>query len=292
MSSIRLQLGSTVLEFLMGLLILAPIVAAALSGFKTLTKTHTSLIKAASDLHSLLKADAFLSKTAAEGDQHSLAHLTVIHLNGEIRYGAGALNPVSTRTDDKRPSIESDAISQISLAIRNALTISNISHVAGAFSLQGCPKYPGQNITFSDTSRSYLAVGTYGMTEFIADRSPLGGATPNCWEFRGMQSDGMILEANLPDLNFTRYLIPIDKIYTIYIDSRNRLRFIGHEGLDNKENQPLSDGEINFKLRILNWPTPHHQALEATFWPNTDKALKKFYLQRLPRRSLLDFLLN
>jgi len=286
------QAGSSIMEFLLGLLILTPIIGAALSNFGTLAKSQRVLLTTASDYHSLFKTDAFLSSLVRESEQHPIPNLTAIHLNGQIKYGLGSLNPVTTRTDDKRPSSSSDAISQISLSLKNTMNITNIYQQAGIYSLQGCPKYPGQIITFSASSRSYLAVGTYGITEFIADRISLNGAASGCWEFKGSPTDGMILKANAPDLTFTRYLIPIDKIYTIYSDALNRLRFIGHEGLDNKENQPLSDGSINLKLRILNWPTARHESLEATYWPKTSRELTQFYPSRLAKRSILDFLLN
>jgi hypothetical protein len=292
MQALKSQTGSSIIEFLLGLLILTPIIGAAVSNFGTLAKSQRLLLNTASDYHSLFKTDAFLSRLVRESDHHSIPNLAVVHLNGQIKYGLGSLNPVTTRTDDKRPSSRSDAISQISLSIKNTMNISNVYQQAGIYSLQGCPKYPGQDITFSQNSRSYLAVGTYGMTEFIADRISLNGVALGCWEFKGSPTDGMILKANAPDLTFTRYLIPIDKIYTIYSDSLDRLRFIGHEGLDNKENQPLSDGSINVKLRILNWPTPHHEALEATYWPTSSRELTQFYPSRLAKRSILDFLLN
>jgi hypothetical protein len=37
-------------------------------------------------------------------------------------------------------------------------------------------------------------------------------------------------------------IVPIEELYTLYVDTEHRLRYLGHRGADNIENQPLLPG--------------------------------------------------
>lgn len=286
MTSRKPQSGSGMIELLMGIAIAIPLIIAGLNSLKSAVHSYSALIKAANTMQAFGKLNAHLSSIANENDQHIFKLSPIIHRNGLIKLGSGELNPVSRRTDALRPSLLSDAITHLDFHSKNIFKIKQVQQSGNSLRIFCCPKYDPSTTDIPLDIGTYLIFTTDRFSEFVGTRTPWLSASRKCFTVTGNVTGGMI-SGNRPldEPYFAVGLIPIKKIYTLYIDSLGRLRFLGHRGPLNTENQPLADGPISVRYSTKNWPSSTHSQLAATFWPSSNKEFQKTYLSRMPRYS-------
>jgi hypothetical protein len=98
--------------------------------------------------------------------------------------------------------------------------------------------------------------------------------------------------SDIGDSRFATLFIPIEKIYSLYIDSAGRFRYVGHRGITNTENQPLASGPIRINLSLIAWPSKEHQSLSAEFIFPGGRQLSNHYHSRLKRLDPINLILN
>lgn len=293
MATYKSRKGSGMIELLIGIAIAIPLIIAALNSLKSAASSYNSLIKAASTMQAFGKLDAQLLTLTKEYDQHLFKIPPTIHRNGQIKFSSGQLNQVSQRTDSLRPAKSSDAITHLDFHFKNKFKIRKIEHAGHHLNLFCCPQFGPSTIELPIDGGSYLIFTTERASEFVGTRTAWGPVSQKCFKITGNIVSGMISGTRpLEEPYFAISLIPIKRIYTIYIDSVGRLRFLGHRGALNTENQPLANGPISAKYNLKNWPSSDHTQIEATFWPATHREFKKLYLSKLAKSSLLSLSLN
>ncbi len=286
--------GHTLIEILIAALLAIPIVTGGAILIKTVAFSYLGLLSKGVQIQASTKMNSYLLTIAKEYDQHRLQLGLRIHKNGGIRFADNSLNPISLRTDSLKPDTKSDAITSASIKILNTFTIEKADISASPFIFYGCPKFGKSNQTLPASSVGFIGISTDTTMEFIGSTTPWPGqSVPGCLIFSLTSTSGMLFKKVTPHTAaFIAAIIPIDRIYTIYIDSLGRLRYLGHEGNRNVENQPLAEGPIAAKLNLKTWPKHPFTLITARYWPGTSDEITHFFPSHLGRESHLNFLLN
>lgn len=159
-----------------------------------------------------------------------------IHQNGSITDTEGAKNIISLRSDKLAPSDKSEAITVIKLInseILDLRSFDNHSH-----QLRACSRF-GLAINLSAV-RSMVGISTSAINEFrISKVHPKRLA--RCFTLELSATKSMILpSSHKSELPWIRSLIPVERIYTLYLDRNLNFRYLGHNGISNIENQPIA----------------------------------------------------
>ncbi len=293
MSQNKLNLGYSTVELLIGLLLMTPLILAALSGLQFVAKSALSLSYQSSALKSFAKLDSHFLDMIREQDQNSLSYWPIVHKQGRIKFKNGLFNPISLRTDLLRPAPNSDAITGVSIHIKNTFIIKSVSQIGADTTIIGCPKYGAQLINLPSNSPTYLLINAERAFEFEAQRRPWGSPSNKCLELTGQIKSGMINDTTVATAGlFARVFVPIERIYTIYVDAAGRPRYLGHRDTNNIENQPLAAGPIGIRIKKNAWPSSSHTSIEVEYQLTGSRKIKKFYSTRLPQSNYLNWILN
>lgn len=286
--------GHALIELLVAALLIIPILTGGALLIKTATFSYFRLLKKGGQIQAATKMNSYLLGIAKEYDQHRLQLGLKIHKNGIIKFADNSLNPISLRADSLKPDTKSDAITSVSVKTLNAFTIHKSDISASPFIFYGCPKFGKSYQTLPSPAAQFIGISTDTNIEFIGSTSPWSGqAALGCLIFSLTPVSGMLYKkASSHSSAFITAIIPADRTYTIYIDSQGRLRYLGHEGNRNVENQPLAEGPITAKLTFQNWPTSAFTLIKSKYWPGTSDEINHIFPSHLGRHSQLNFLLN
>ena len=238
--------GFSTLSLLIGLAICASIMlvasAAILSQLRSLTSARAEHIN-------VTRTDTISS--LLEGVMHDLDSTTLaiaprVHIGGRITNFDGTPNAINLRTDTLSPASDSDALSVYSLLTAQTLDIERID--AGSDSVRACSRY-SENLSL-DPLRTVLALSAHAIWEFkVITKKPRRAA--KCVVLKLAATKSMLLpDSTQADLRWVRTIIPITRVYTIYLDQNGTLRYLGHSGISNIENQPIVTRLLGLKLAL------------------------------------------
>ena len=177
-------------------------------------------------------------------DTHRLPIPPRIHPRGHLTFTDGSENPISRSIGPTAPSPTSDAITALELAPTEQLTVLQAS-TTSPYQYYACRQ--GQT-PLPASVRSYVGLSADGMFELVGSRQ---ASTPGCWTFvLSAQVSMSVPRAPHGSPALVRTLIPVLSHYTLYVNRRNELRYLGHRGGVNDENQPLiaDIGELSLHL--------------------------------------------
>ncbi|GEM_PF-2334920 len=293
--------AQSILEILVAMSISIPILAGITSVATNVAKSLIKIKSESSNLYAVSKIGTQISTLVDEVDQQRLNLPPRIHKNGKITYLNGKTNPISLRTDLLKPSILSDAITSISLFGIEALDVEKVDisgtlkiyYVCKKFSL--IPTAVAVNSVNILSSETFIGLTTTGIIEFIGTATNWGSlTTKKCYVFSLTEIDGMISSVKPVDTTpFVHTIFPAQRLYTLYIDSGGRFRYLGHRGSLNIENQPILEGIDSLRLSYLLHPSPDFIGLKTTLRlisNNSDYRFSK--ISRLSRQNSLNILLN
>lgn len=173
-----------------------------------------------------------------------------LHTSGHIKLLNGKRLPMSAA---QSPQIQSDAISFLQIHPDTIFKVTQTNPLT-ACALSGASVQ-------LDKYQSFLIISSDGVSEAVGKARGNGP----CRSFSIRLTDGIFTEAKtVGDLSFGRAIIPVERIYTLYMSRRGELRYVGHLGSKIIENQPVlkSTAPIKFELLHLN---PHQPSeLHAT----------------------------
>lgn len=285
--------GYSTLEILIGMLLLTPLILATTKSLQFFGFSFFTLNKQSSSLRTVIKAHNHFNDIIREHDQHPFSIWPRIHRNGRIKFFDGSFNPIALRTDSLKPDSNSDAITQVSLHIKNTYIIHLNQHNGSISTFFGCPKYGSQQVSLPQNLTTYLLITPDSLLEFEAQNRPWGSSPNKCLEITGQVKSGMInTTMNSTSAKFSLLFIPVEKIFTVYIDSAGRLRYLGHRGTTNTENQPLASGPIQINLELTSWPSNEHQSLKAIYTFPKGREMSHHYHPRLKRLNPINLILN
>jgi len=261
----------------------------------TTVNEYISLYNKSYEIFEITKVDSLLSAITREVDEHRLLILPRIQKFGKITLADGSLNPVSLRSDNLKPSIHSDAITSVKISALNTLWIVDRDLSTNPLLYYVCPSFPAAfSKDIAIEADEFIGIGTDSFVELQGSALEWPEKKDkDCLILSLSAVTGMI--SNLPDpdeLPFIASIIPTQKIYTLYVDSKRRLRYLGHQGNRNIENQPLLDGPLELSLRFSNWPATNFRMIKRSLKISHKLSPTRIFPQRFARISNSNFLFN
>lgn len=193
--------------------------------------------------------DGYLTRIIRDYDSHPLLLTPIIHDRGRLRFVNGADNPVMFGPERLQPDSQSTAITILAPNFDSAMVVQPTSEPESS-SLQGC-NHSGTPLD-TELVRSIIALSIDGIWEArVAAISQLG--PEGCYNFNLISEQGMSLPGPpARAFPFIRRIIPIREHYTVYLGRDGELRYLGHAGAINIENQPIVSGLTTFRAEYLN----------------------------------------
>ena len=193
--------------------------------------------------------NGYLARIIRDYDSHPLLLPPIIHPNGRVRYSDGTYNQVVFGPERLQPDPLSSAITIIAPDFELAMKVDSDTEIESS-SLVGCNQ--DRRALDIELVRSVIAIGIDGIWEARVIAISRIGAE-GCYRFHLTSEQGMFLPG-LPAqaLPFIRRIVPIGELYTIYLARDGELRYLGHAGRINIENQPIISGLSTFKAEHIN----------------------------------------
>lgn len=220
-----------------------------------------------------LKVAALLTRVMHDADSQRVLDYK-IHPNGRIEFYNGQLLSLSGALAVES---RSNAISVIEVDMQKMLRLKSENAVSKACLIH-------DNQFDANFYRSFLGITSNTAYEFVGSVS----GTAKCKNFNLTGSLGILSAApNNQDQSFLRFLIPIKRSYTLYVDKHKQLRFLATLGRRVLENQALISGISSLKIqRQVN-----AQGIKAVVEVNQQRIELKIN-NSLTRKSLYNFALN
>jgi hypothetical protein len=203
------------------------------------------------ETYNIIRIKQLLSEVTKEIDLHPFLLVPRIHKNGLIRFTDGKLNKVVKAAGANRPLLTSDAITYLRLNILDSFEI--LSFDKDTSYINACSRY-GTQIQAA-LYENYLVIGPSGFFEGVLHTPQITNSLSRTC-INGLISFPQSMIGNpakeiVPE--HARFIIPIERIYTLYTDRKKILRFLGHRGQVNIENQPIlqNSPELNLKTELM-----------------------------------------
>jgi hypothetical protein len=234
----RFQRGMTALELLVSLLLGAPLMLCAAVLLTTVSTQSAKLksierrVTATATIHTLL--------TRAMNDIETLPFGVTprIHVGGAIRFTDQTENAVMHGPLVHHPSPKSDALTSVRADVRNSFSVKSYTWSGSSLALQACPRFGFNPATFDDY-HSYLILSVDAQLEGVAEGiSNAASLAPHCKTFRLAVQKSMFFPDSAQG-QIPLVVIPLDTVWTLYVDRQHTLRYLSHAGTRNLENQPI-----------------------------------------------------
>jgi hypothetical protein len=245
----RLEGGASLFELLLGITLFALVSFLILNELARGSKIHAKLTQHYERSINESHIKALVQRGLLEQSSQRFFY-PKIHTSGHIKLLSGKRLPISAA---QSPQNQSDAISFLKVRPDTIFKVTQTNPLTACV-LSGASLQLAQY-------QSFLIVSSDGVSEAVGKAR---GSGP-CRSFSLRLADGVFTEAKtVGDLSFARTIIPVERIYTLYMSRRGELRYVGHVGSKVIENQPVlkSTAPIKFELLHLN---PHQPSeLHAT----------------------------
>lgn len=236
------------------------------------------------ELYSIERVAVISETLIDELDQHRVNIIPRIHKDGKIKFPDDSYNQIMHAANP--PSLFSDAISSIQLRTFGSLRINQInSHYS--IILNACHIFPTLEI---NQEKSYLGVTQSGFVELIVINSTFSNG---CYQIEAFADKSMIFKSELSQILNLEYILPIQREYTLFVDSLNQFRYLGHRGSVNIENQPITSRIKNIKLLLSPILEPFFYNLQISIFSSSNQSTDRNFQHRLSRLSnstLIEFL--
>ena len=221
-------------------------------------------------------------------DSHRLSILPIIHRKGKIMFSDGTQNEISPPSSLNAPDRESDAISVLQLDSSTELRVRRVE-TGSSFRFLVCPSTPRPDLRYEE--RGFIGIGVDSNAYLRGTLS--SGGSGGCVYASVHQEANMFLSPVPEDLiRGVRLLIPIVREYTLYLSKKQELRYAGHEGPYNVENQPLCGPVKSMKLLIDRNFEGEGIFLRSEFSFSEKRLLSYASASHLSRTHSLNLLLN
>ena len=180
-------------------------------------------------------------------DTHQLSCGLKVHKNGKILFADGSTNPVMHSSN--RPTPESDAVSVLSLESSTALKVLDAESNNAYFDYYACEGMEKLKLD-DELTRSFIGLSLDSVVYMKGPVSKSG--RKGCYRLHLSTPRNMFVDSSETGSSIlVRVLVPVKDEYSWYLSEKGELRYLGHEGSLNVENQPtdLTFQSINFSLR-------------------------------------------
>lgn len=246
------------LEILISLLILAPVMCGVTQMLHHQAKTYRIIKDHADSQTNILKFLLRIEKIMADIDLHTLPIFPIIHKNSKIEFSDGSINPIMTAHGNKKPDQKSDAITSARFNLYSTQTVLSQTTSQAGIETYSCMRFGN----YWNQSGVHSFIGIVGSSSKLIEltgklsRTTSSDKYPGKYCYQGSlkQEKSMLFSSNLLlEGEVINFLIPIDDLYTLYLDRQHVLHYLGHSGQSNIENQPIIQNlkQINFDSQYL-----------------------------------------
>jgi len=188
------------------------------------------------ETYAFLKSAKTISSVMEDLDSHRFPVLPRIHKSGKITFTDGTLNPVTDGNNGSShtPADASDAITGVKLDLSRTFTVQYCAVEDTFLLIKACLRFP---VEFQEEETHGFAALTVDQLFELQGETRGNGA---CRDFVLQQTKSMIFPPLDEPLSCPiAELVPIKREYTLYVDYKGQLRYLGHAGDKNLENQPI-----------------------------------------------------
>lgn len=270
--------GRILIESIVSLGIGSIAVTALASLFTTITHTAAKVSKAHSSIVATTKVYAALSAALRTHERNRLSFATQIVRAPPPRSPGGTTHPLATLRGASGPREGSDILTLIEVAYRCRGVVTqatmNNSDITATICGLTCRIQP-------DEFKSFLLYAIDGARQITGE---IAMTSQTCAEVRGTSLDGMVTTRRAftsPPLVFA----PVDREYSLFVDTTDTFRIASHVGMRIVENQPVSQG-----IEAIHIGRKQHGDGVSTFAvvirPRVGKELSTFVTPSLAQRFI------
>lgn len=283
----RSEIGVSLLELVVGLLLLSLAFVVLLHSLRVSSKAQSTLSQKLAEEIILSRSEDALKQAVTALDSHRLNIPPRVHKNGSIRSTDGSVFQLAGRFQPRR---NSDAITAIELVPQHTLRIIELSESNQGVSIVGCPRYRSR-VSYTQY-RSMLGLHPDGFLELpITSRSQ--SSYQNCLQLDLRFDRSLIVAGQLRAARGNILtLVPIKRVFTYYVDGDGRLRYLSTIGSTAIENQPVLAGLGKLALSIAPTLDRKITLLTGLIELPSLQSRSVFTHNHLGRISQLNFLFN
>ncbi|MBX7137756.1 MAG: hypothetical protein K1X83_07200 [Oligoflexia bacterium] len=186
--------------------------------------------------HGAIILTSVASDAIREFDEHPLQTRWRIHPAGMIRLADGSPNAIMKGR--RTPNSKSSALTSFSAMTAAGLDIVKSESFNNKTKFRVCRRYSATGAPLR-LPRNYLGVGLTTNSEYALPGSKEIIRRGRCFSLVLRPVQGMLASLPAVTIDPPLILLPLARIYTIYLDRAGTLRYLGHSGTRNLENQPL-----------------------------------------------------
>lgn len=234
--------GGVAIESVVGLGLASITLTALVVLFTNVSHTALRISQAHRDVIATTKGFAALSSALRARERNRLPFAIQITQGARPQTAHGGEHPLSRATGGTAPRADSDIISVVDVAqrCRGVVTRATIEGSAITAMVCGLPCRIGP-----DEFKSYLLYAIDGARQIIGDIIP---TSTNCVEVRGTTINGLVTAT--PSFTSSPLVFaPVEREYSLFVDSTGTLRIASHVGFRVVENQPIARGIAGFTIQ-------------------------------------------
>ncbi len=228
--------GYTLLSCMISAALLSALTALLVTDARNNVRAFIRMHEAVRENARRVQARELIDGIAGDIDSHRFAIFPEIHRHGRITWADNTVNTLASSGSLNAPDSSSDAITAFACESNRLLRVINVDRDGNSFRFFTRALYV-QAPAFEE-DMAFIGVGA---DSFIYLRGTLHKA-PQDGRMEAVlgQTKNMILPEGSHDEPLgVRVIIPIEREYTIYLSKKGELRYAGHRGGENIENQPL-----------------------------------------------------
>ena len=277
--------GFSMIDTIFGLALSAGLIAAAgaliFPAARGVVTTKALHLRVSTDL----RVRNMLSDLILAFDTHRFNFGLKIHSSGAIRYTSGADNSVSS--GKSAPLKGSDAATALELDLPKTLWI-NERRISGTnLQVFACPRWAERPTPAEATH--FIGLGPGVQLELVGKAQTHNGRK-DCLDLELHTEPSMSIPEQ-GEFSFVSELIPIKREFTVYLDGAGQLRFLGHQGAKNIENQPVVRNIADLRF-VLNEPWPKVYSLSAEITHQSGKKDTYELVSKISRQQIYQQLLS
>lgn len=271
--------GFTMMECLVALCVASIAALVASSALRSASGTFTHASRVILD-----RSAAASLRTALENGVRALdrsrLEFAVSVWPGPRSTARGALHPLSALSGTSAPRAGSDIISFVELSplhageiLRSTVAGLEVTCYACGFTMRPAPSQ----------FRSYVALGVSGAVQLVGTARTTG---TGCLELSAQAVPGLVSDPGSVLPSSLHKLVPVEREYSLFIDTSGQLRLSSHTGSRILENQPLLSGLRSMRLTPLAGPqgiTAYGASIEGAYGLRSESVIP---LTLLPRGLL------
>lgn len=280
--------GFGTMEILISVFLSGVITLACATLLSSSLKSFSEVRRFTSHSQAILRTRAIISASIRSRDTHPFFLPMRIQTGGSLNYTDGTPNNFRASSEATRPDIDSSSITSTILAPEAAHRTIHARSFGERLIIFGCPI--GEYNFDRSNIQSFVGVHADGLVELRGNATAHAGR-PECSDFEIQATPSMIVENSLyGSVEDIQILIPIKNSYTIYLSQNGTLRYLGHEGDQNIENQPLVENILG--LNLSHESIGGINLVQGTISLTTNREHSFSFAERRAKTSHFNFLMN